>query len=289
MPLNALESGAGVAFKPLYFEALMADPGRVDFIEIHAENYFGDGGLMHAQLTELRACLPLSIHGVGLSLGGTDALDSGHLQRLSRLCDRYAPALVSEHLAWTVHDGRYLGDLLPVAYHEGTLAAIAARVNQVQEVLGRQILIENPSTYLRLAESCMSETEFLGRLCDLTGCGILLDINNVIVSCHNLGTDPMDYLNGVPVEQVGEIHLAGHTRVSREGRALLIDEHASAVNDSTWQLYVAWLERAGAIPCLIEWDRQLPAWATLAAEVDCARALQCHPYMPAVHKERLGL
>lgn len=284
---DALESGAGVAFKPVYFEALKSDPGRVDFIEIHAENYFGEGGLMHAQLTEMRACLPLSIHGVGLSLGGTDALDSTHLQKLAQLCDRYAPVLVSEHLAWTVHDGRYLGDLLPMPYHEGTLATVAARVNQVQQALGRQILIENPSTYLRLAESRISETEFLSRLCDLTGCGILLDINNVIVSCHNLGTDPLDYLSAVPVERVGEIHLAGHTRVSREGSALLIDEHGSAVDDVTWQLYVAWLDKAGASPCLIEWDRQLPGWTTLAAEVDCARALQCHPYMPAAHGERL--
>lgn len=280
MHWDVLHAGAGVAFKPVHFDALIADLHRVDFIEIHAENYFGDGGLLHAQLTELRAHLPLSIHGVGLSLGGSDVLDRKHLQRLRHLCDRYAPSLVSEHLAWCMQGGRYFGDLLPMAYNENTLRSVASRVQQVQDVLGRQILIENPSAYLHLANSDMSESEFLRLLCSQTGCGLLLDINNLIVSCHNTGGDPMAYLANLPTETVGEIHLAGHTRVELAGAPFLIDEHASAVADITWKLYVEWLLHAGAKPCVIEWDRELPGWSALAADVDCARSLQSNPFMP---------
>lgn len=276
----ALRGGAGVGFKPVHFEALLANPGRVDFIEIHAENYFGEGGLLHAQLGELRRHLPLSIHGVGLSLGGIEPLDTEHLQRLRRLCDRYQPTLVSEHLAWSGHAGQYLGDLLPVAYTDATLRRIASRVQQVQEVLERPILIENPAVYLQLEESEMSEVEFLRQLCQSTGCGLLLDLNNVLVSCHNCGGSPDAYLQSLPTEQVGELHLAGHSRVQAGELELLVDDHASAVGDGTWTLYVQWLLMAGARPSLIEWDRELPSWGALAAEVDCARALQQSPYMP---------
>ncbi|MFG0382242.1 DUF692 family multinuclear iron-containing protein [Pseudomonas sp. zbq_18] len=280
MSSRALRGGAGVGFKPVHFEALLANPGRFDFIEIHAENYFGEGGLLHAQLGELRRHLPLSIHGVGLSLGGVDPLDVGHLRRLQRLCERYAPTLVSEHLAWSGHAGQYLGDLLPLAYTETTLNRVASRVQQVQEVLGRPILVENPAVYLRLEGSEMSEVEFLRQLCRITGCGLLLDLNNLLVSCHNCGASPGSYLAALPVERVGELHLAGHSRVQGGGLELLVDDHASAVSDATWDLYVQWLVLAGPRPCLIEWDRELPAWGVLAAEVDCARALQHSPYMP---------
>lgn len=274
-------AGAGVAFKPRYFEALLADPQRVDFIEIHAENYFGAGGLLHAQLGRLRQQLPLSVHGVGLSLGGSERLDSQHLQRLKELCGRYEPALVSEHLAWSSHAGEYLGDLLPLAYNRASLERVAGRVQHLQEYLGRQILIENPAAYLRLAESDMPEVEFIRQLCRRTGCGLLLDLNNLLVSCHNCGGDPSRYLAELPAERVGEVHLAGHARVALPRGELLLDEHGSAVADTTWSLYVEWLVLAGARPSLIEWDRQLPDWSVLAAEVDCARALQCNPYMPA--------
>lgn len=288
---SVLQAGAGVAFKPKHFEALLADTQRVDFVEIHAENYFGDGGLLHAQLLALRQHLPLSIHGVGLSLGGVDPLDLQHLRRLKRLCERYAPTLVSEHLAWCTHAGRYLGDLLPVPYNEATLQSVAARVHQVQETLSRQILIENPSAYLRLDasdinDSEMSESEFLRLLCERTDCGLLLDLNNLMVSCHNCGGDPVTYLRNLPVERVGEIHLAGHSRINRQSgdvlSDLLIDDHASAVADDTWDLYVEWLLHTCPRPTVIEWDRQVPGWAVLAAEVDCTRALQCNPYMPRV-------
>jgi len=276
----ALRGGAGVAFKPVHFEALLANPGRVDFIEVHAENYFGEGGLLHAQLAELRRHLPLSVHGVGLSLGGIDPLNDDHLQRLRLLCERYEPQLVSEHLAWSGHAGQYLGDLLPLAYNATTLQRVSARIQQVQEALGRTILIENPAVYLRLNESDMSEVEFLRQLCRDAGCGLLLDLNNLLVSCHNCGGDPDSYLKALPSERVGELHLAGHTRLPISDGTLLIDDHASAVSDVTWALYVQWLLRAGPRPSLIEWDRELPAWNTLAAEVDCARTLQQSPYMP---------
>lgn len=269
--------GAGVAFKPMYFDALLGDPQRVDFIEIHAENYFGAGGVLHAQLAALREQMPLSVHGVGLSIGGSAALDKGHMQRLKHLCERYEPLLVSEHLAWSAHAGEYLGDLLPVAYHAQSLERVAAHVQQLQEVLGRQVLIENPATYLRLAESELTEAEFIRQLCQSTGCGILLDLNNLLISCHNCAGDPLKYLAELPSEQVLELHLAGHARVQHADRELLVDEHGSEIADATWGLYAQWLARAGARPCLIEWDRHLPSWSVLAAEVDCARALQCHP------------
>lgn len=197
----ALRGGAGVAFKPVHFEALLANPGRVDFIETHAENYFGEGGLLHAQLGELRRHLLLLVHGVGLSLDGVEPLDNQHLQRLRRLCGRYEPVLVSEHLAWSGHAGQYQGDLLPLAYNAATLRRVATRVQQVQEALGRTILIENPAVYLRLEESDMSEVEFLRQLCRDTGCGLLLDLNNLLVSCHNCGS-PESYLKALPPERV---------------------------------------------------------------------------------------
>lgn len=277
----ALRGGAGVAFKPVHFDSQLANPGRVDFIEVHAENYFGEGGLLHAQLAELRRHLPLSVHGVGLSLGGVDPLDADHLQRLRRLCERYEPQLISEHLAWSGHAGQYLGDLLPLAYNAATLQRVSSRIQQLQEALGRTVLIENPAVYLRLEESDMSEVEFLRQLCRDTDCGLLLDLNNLLVSCHNCGGSPESYLKALPTKRVGELHLAGHTRMPIGGATLLIDDHASAVADDTWALYVQWLLLAGPRPSLIEWDRQLPAWSVLAAEVDCARALQCNPFMPA--------
>lgn len=288
---NVLQSGAGVAFKPMHFDALLADTQRVDFIEIHAENYFGEGGLLHAQLWALRQQLPLSIHGVGLSLGGIDPLDLQHLQRLKKLCERYEPALVSEHLAWSTHAGRYFGDLLPLPYSAASLQRVAARIQYVQETLGRQILIENPSAYLHMGgnainETEMGENEFLRLLCQRTGCGLLLDLNNIIVSSHNCGGDPFEYLTSLPATLVQEIHLAGHTRISHQNgeikQDILIDEHASAVADVTWNLYVEWLLHASPRPTVIEWDKQVPHWPVLAAEVDCTRALQCNPYMPPV-------
>lgn len=288
MPMNCrpLRSGAGVAFKPQHFDALLADPQRVDFFEIHAENYFGAGGLLHAQMQALREHLPLSIHGVGLSLGGAQELDGEHLRRLAALCQRYQPALVSEHLAWSSHAGHYLGDLLPIAYNLSTLKRLVEHVDQLQSALGRTVLIENPAAYLRLAGSEMSEVEFLRELTGRTGCGLLLDLNNLHVSCHNCGGDPQAYLRQLPQQRVAEVHLAGHSRVAlANGGYLLLDEHSDVVADQVWQLFVEWLNYAGKCPALIEWDRHLPGWFELAAEVDCIRTLQAMPFMPATAQE----
>lgn len=275
MGKSDLLAGAGLAFKPNYFDAIMAEPSRVDFLEIHAENYFGDGGLLHAQLMKLRQLMPLSVHGVGLSLGGSDPLDKHHLERLRRLCDRYEPALVSEHLAWSSHAGHYLADLLPVAYNEKNLGSTVEHVEQVQDYLGRQLLIENPSRYLSMADSDMDEAEFLCQLTQRSGCGLLLDLNNLIVSCFNCGGDALNYLARMPVKRVGELHLAGHSLAQRPSGDFVIDDHASEVADVTWALYEQWLQMSGVVPTLIEWDKNLPSWAVLAAEVDCARSLMC--------------
>lgn len=270
-----------MAFKPQYFDVLLADTQRVDFIEIHAENYFGDGGVLHAQLRSLREQLPLSIHGVGLSLGGSLDIDRQHLQRLQRLCARYEPTLVSEHLAWSNHGSNYLADLLPVAYNVTTLNRVVTHVQQLQEALGRKVLIENPASYLRLEESDMSEADFLRQLCQQSGCDLLLDLNNLLVSCHNCSGDPQDFLARLPLERVAEIHLAGHSQLTLpSGECLLLDDHGSTIADATWELYVELLLRSEKRPTLIEWDNHLPSWDMLAAEVDCARALQCSPYMP---------
>lgn len=278
---EVLRAGAGLAFKAQYFQALRSDPQRLDFFEIHAENYFGAGGLPHAQLRALCELLPLSVHGVGLSLGGSPALDADHLQRLAALCRRYQPALVSEHLAWSRHAGAYLGDLLPLAYTPASLSRLVEHVEQLQEALGRKVLIENPASYLRLAHSEMGEAEFLRELCRRSGCGLLLDLTNLLVSCHNCGGEPWAYLQELPLQRVGEIHLAGHSHIRlHSGGELLLDEHGSAVADATWVLYAELLQRVGPRPTLVEWDRNLPTWTRLAAEADCVRALQCLPYMP---------
>lgn len=289
MNCKPLLAGAGVAFKPQYFEALLADPQRLDFIEVHAENYFGAGGLLHAQMRALREHLPLSVHGVGLSLGGAQALDAGHLQRLAELCRRYQPVLVSEHLAWSSHAGIYLGDLLPIAYDHATLDRLVEHVDQLQCVLQRQVLIENPAASLRLLPSEMSEVEFLASLSRRSGCGLLLDLNNLLISCHNCGEEPLAYLRQVPAERVGEVHLAGHSRVELSGgESVLVDEHGSQVADATWHLYAEWVRHAGQCPTLVEWDRNLPTWSVLAAEADCVRALQCVPFMPDVARSPLA-
>ena len=268
--------GAGVAFKAAHFEAILADPTAADFVEVHAENYLGAGGLPHAQLTALREKLPLSVHGVGLSLGGTEPLDRSHLQRIRALCERYAPALVSEHLAWTSHEGVYQADLLPVSFDRQTLRRVVDRVDQLQNALQRQVLIENPALYLELAPpgDLMDEVDFLDELSQRSGCGLLLDIGNVLVSAHNCARDPVDYLVRFPIDRVGEIHLAGHSRQALDAQEwLLIDDHATPVAQTAWELLREVIARGGPRPVLIEWDRNLPAWQVLAAEVATARSI----------------
>lgn len=256
----------GVGFKPQHFQALLDDPGPVAWVEIHAENYMGDGGRPQAQLRHLAERFPISVHGVGLSIGGEGPLDSDHLARLKVLCDRIKPASFSEHLAWSGHEGIWFNDLLPLPYTDETLTRVAAHVSQTQDVLGRKMLLENPSGYMTFPESEWPEVEFLREICRRTGCGLLLDVNNVQVSGVNLGYDPAAYLAAYPIDLVEEIHLGGHrAEVDAAGQPVLIDDHAAAVADPVWQLYAQAL-RHGPRPTLIEWDNDVPDWPILAAE-----------------------
>jgi uncharacterized protein len=264
MPLPA---AAGVGFKPEHFDQIRATTPRVGFLEVHAENYMGAGGLPHHQLGLLRRDHALSIHGVGLSIGGADALNRDHLARLKALCDRYQPDSFSEHLAWSSHGGDYLNDLLPLPYTAETLDQVCQHVAQVQEVLGLRMLLENPSTYVLFEQSTIPETEFLNEVVRRTGCGLLLDVNNVFVSATNHRTDAATYLAAFPIHAVGEIHLGGHAEEDLPSGPLLIDAHGTPVADPVWALYAALLARTGPLPTLIEWDNDVPPWPELLTEV----------------------
>lgn len=270
----ALPHGAGIGYKPAFFDDLAAGRHRPAFLEVHAENYMGDGGRPHAELTRLRADVPLSLHGVGLSIGGAGPLDRDHLDRLSRLMRRYEPAIFSEHLAWSSHDTVFLNDLLPVAYDRATLDRVADHIDEVQDRLGCRMLLENPSTYVAFAAATLDEIDFLAEIVARTGCGLLLDVNNVQVSCVNHGRDPLAYLDAFPVEAVGEIHLAGHAEdTDDDGRLLLIDAHDRPVAPDVWTLYDRALSRAGPLPTLIEWDNDVPPLAVVMAEAARAEAI----------------
>ncbi len=264
----------GVGLKAQHVAAIEADPSAVRFLEVHAENYMGEGGRPHHDLTRLRERFPLSLHGVALSIGGEGPLDGAHLARLAALNARYEPGLFSEHLAWSSHDDAYFNDLLPVAYDEETLARVAAHIDTVQTALKRPMLLENPSTYIAFETSTMGEIDFLAELVRRTECGLLLDINNVFVSCANHGEDPRAYIDAFPLHAVGEIHLGGHEeQADDEGAPLLIDTHSRPVVDPVWALYARTIAHTGPLPTLIEWDNDVPDWPTLAAEADRAAAL----------------
>jgi uncharacterized protein (UPF0276 family) len=266
-----LPRGAGVGFKPQHVDDILSGEQPIAFIEIHAENYMGDGGPSHAQLRKLCERYALSIHGVGLSIGSAGPLDREHLARVKHLCDRYRPASFSEHLAWSSHDGVFLNDLLPLPYTAETLDRVVAHIDLVQTTLGRQMLLENPSTYLMFTESTMPEVAFLAEIARRSGCGLLLDVNNVLVSARNHGTDPHDYLAAFPLSDVGEIHLGGHDAQSDDtGAPLLIDSHGSKVVAPVWRLYEQVIARTGPLPTLIEWDNDVPDWPVLAAEARAA-------------------
>ena len=265
---------SGASFKPEHMAAILADPNPGVFFEIHAENYMDDGGLPHAQLTHIRENHPVSLHGVAMNIGGPGALDRDHLKRFAGLVSRYQPALVSEHLAWSTHDDIYFNDLLPVPYTDETLARIVSHIGQVQDAIKRPMLLENPSSYLQFAESHWAETDFIREIARRSGCGLLLDINNVFVSATNNGTSPEHYLADFPLHLVGEIHLAGHdAQADDEGDVLLIDTHDRAVADPVWTLYRHVLSQTGPIPTLVEWDADLPEWAVLKSEAMAARAI----------------
>ncbi|WP_116597301.1 MNIO family bufferin maturase [Primorskyibacter marinus] len=264
---EGLPATPGVGYKPQHFNDILKDAAPVGWLEIHAENYMGDGGRPLAQLRHLSERFPISVHGVGLSIGGEDPLDPDHLARLKHLVGWLNPASFSEHLAWSTHDSHFLNDLLPLPYTDTTLASVADHIDQVQEALGRQMLLENPSSYLAFTQSTMSETDFLRELARRTGCGLLLDVNNVFVSATNLGYSPIEYIDAYPLDRVKEIHLGGHDEDEDDhGAPLLIDSHGRAVVDPVWTLLDETLARTGARPLLIEWDTDVPDWATLRAE-----------------------
>jgi uncharacterized protein (UPF0276 family) len=273
-PMQPIGSLAGSSFKHQHLPAILAEGPIGGFFEVHAENYMGAGGPPHDALMRLRRDNPLSLHGVCMSIGGPDALDADHLERFRALIERYEPALVSEHLAWSTHDGAYFNDLLPLPYTPTTLNRVCEHIDEVQERIGRPILLENPSTYVTFQESTMSEMDFIRATAKRTGCGLLLDINNVFVSAINHGYSALEYLSDFPLSGVGEIHLAGHAeQTDDEGGLLLIDSHDGPVADAVWKLFSIVIARSGPIPTLIEWDSNIPDWPVLKAEAAAAQAI----------------
>lgn len=270
-PDHRLPDAPGVGYKPQHFQDILDAPGSVAWLEIHAENYMGDGGRPLAQLRYLSERFPISVHGVGLSIGGEGRLDADHLARLKHLVGWLNPASFSEHLAWSTHDMGFLNDLLPLPYTDATLARVADHIDEVHDTIGRRMLLENPSTYLAFEESEMAEVDFLKELARRTGCGLLLDVNNVFVSATNQQTDPVSYIDAFPMEAVGEIHLGGHDEDHDDhGAPLLIDSHGREVADPVWALYAHVIQSVGLRPTLIEWDTDVPDWPTLSAEADRA-------------------
>jgi len=271
---NAIPPRAGVGLKPEHYRTIVETGPDIGFFEVHAENYMGAGGPPHRYLTVIRDRYPLSLHGVGLSIGADRPLDRDHLKRLKQLVERYEPGLFSEHLAWSTHDTAFLDDLLPVPYTAETLACVPEHIDEVQDTLGRQMLLENPSTYLAFAESSYSEIDFIAEIVRRTGCGLLLDVNNVHVASTNQQWDPASYIDSYPLAQVQEIHLAGHAREADDkGRPLLIDTHDRPVDEIVWGLFEHAVSRLGAVPTLIEWDARVPTWPELKAEAERAEAI----------------
>ena len=262
---------AGVGFKPEHLKEALATPAAGLWFEVHAENYMVAGGPRLAILEAIRRERPLSMHGVGMSLAGMADPDPDHLAALKRLVDRFEPELVSEHLAWSRLDGRCFPDLLPVPRTNEVLARCAANIGRMQDALGREILIENPTHYLALRDHSWSETSFLAELARRSGCGLLIDVNNVAVGAHNLGYDPAAWLEAVPEKAVGEIHLAGHS-LDAEG-TLLIDSHDAPVSDHVWNLYEQFVARIGPRPTLIERDGNVPPFAELMRERERAQPI----------------
>lgn len=269
-----LPARGGVGLKPEHFKEILASAPDLGFFEVHAENYMVDGGPFHHYLNRIRENYCLSIHGVGLSIGGESALDEAHLDRLARLLDRYQPESFSEHLAWASHGEVFLNDLLPLPYDPATLDRVCNHIDQVHDRLKRPMLLENPATYLEFAASTMAETEFIAEIIRRTGCGLLLDVNNVYVSCVNHHRDPHAYIRALPLDAVGQIHLAGFARdTDAAGDPLLIDSHGAPVAQVVWDLYAFALELLGPTPTLIERDNDIPAFPVLLAEAHRAEAI----------------
>ncbi|MBL8642986.1 MAG: DUF692 domain-containing protein [Rhodospirillaceae bacterium] len=283
MPATTIPAAAGVGLRLQHMPLLANDPDdaprRAAWLEIHSENFLNAGGARRAMLQEIAARYPISCHGVGLSLGSAQGLDAAHLERLKNLFTWAKPALISEHLSWSVVDGAYLNDLLPLPYTTDALKTVGDNISRAQDAFGRKILIENPSSYLQFAASSMPEYEFLARLAENTGCGLLLDVNNIYVSAANNGFDAGRYIANIPANVVGEIHLAGHSIEDEGDNRVLVDTHSTYVCDPVWALYRATLDHVGVVPTLIEWDLDVPAFEELQAE-----AARAQGFMNATRK-----
>ncbi|MET4712347.1 MULTISPECIES: DUF692 domain-containing protein [Pseudomonas] len=262
---------AGLGLKSEHFIEVLETRPDIGFFEVHAENFMVAGGPFHHYLGLIREHYPLSLHGVGLSIGGEGPLNCAHLARLATLIERYQPQSFSEHLAWSSHGPVFLNDLLPLAYDNATLNRVCAHIDQVQSTLKRPMLLENPSTYLLFQRSTLDETDFISEVIRRTGCGLLLDVNNVYVSCINHQRDPLAYIDALPLQAAGEIHLAGFAEdIDNLGDRLLIDDHGAPIDNAVWQLYEQVLERTGPVATLIERDNQVPAFNVLQAEAQQA-------------------
>lgn len=266
-------AGAGIGLRTAHQEALIRERPRVGWIEVHTENYFHDGGPQVRALEQAAESYPVSLHGVGMGLGSTDPLDHSHVARVRRAIERFSPVLVSEHACWNRYDGEHFNDLLPLPYTEEAVEHLARRVAQVQDLLGRQILIENLSCYLAFACSRLTEWEFLSAVVARSGCGLLLDVNNAYVSSVNVGLDAAAFFDGLPLDAVQEIHLAGHARRTVGRRDILLDDHGSRVSDAVWNLYQCAVRRFGPVPTLIEWDTNLPELPMLVDEATRAQTV----------------
>ncbi|SEL14077.1 hypothetical protein SAMN05216214_108175 [Atopomonas hussainii] len=276
--VGALPAQAGIGLKPQHVAELLAERPSLGFVEVHAENYLVAGGPLHQQLQAVAEHYPLSIHGVGLSIGGEQPLDSEHLRRIAGLVERYQPASFSEHLAWSSHGPYFFNDLLPLAYSQAALERVCRHIEQVQEALGRHILLENPATYVQYRDGDYPEAVFIREVIERSGCGLLLDVNNVYVSCVNHRWSIADYLADLPLAATQEIHLAGFSEEREpDGGRLLIDNHGAAVADDVWQLYQQVLTHTGPIATLIEWDNNVPTLQRLVTEAQCAEAYLKQP------------
>jgi uncharacterized protein len=264
--------GSGIGLRSPHVAEVLVTRPAIGWLEVHAENYMGGGPSVRA-LERIRREYPVSIHVVGLSLGAADGVDAGHLERLAGLVDRIQPMLVSEHLSWSTIGGAYLNHLLPLPYTDETLAVVYANVARAQDRLRRRLLVENPSSYARFEHSPIAEAEFLNELARRSGCGLLCDVNNIYVSCRNLGDDPAAYLDCVDPAAVEEIHLAGHAVNDADGQPILIDDHGSRVTDAVWRLYARGLARFGPVATLVEWDTDIPPLAVLLEEAATAAGM----------------
>jgi uncharacterized protein len=282
LPQFPLTMSTGVGLRAPHVAEVLRTRPQVAWFEVHAENYMGGGPLVRV-LEQLRQDYALSVHGVGLSLASADGLDTRHLTRLQRLVQRLEPILVSEHLAWSSAGGTYLNHLLPLPYTEETLAIVCRHIDQAQTALGRLLLVENPSSYLRFADSSIPEPEFLAEIVRRTGCGLLCDVNNIYVTCQNFDQNPVAYLETLPRNAIAEIHLAGHTVNNADGRPIWIDDHGSPVLEAVWQIYALALARYGPVPTLIEWDTNLPELAVLMDEARKAERLLATAWRNITH------